>query len=259
MKTRYAIILCCMALPMWLKAQIYCSPTFANGCFNWNSMSIDAGSLSWTLGSDCTANDFTNMSTTVAPGDQLPMTVTNGVWCGVSVWVDFDQDLIFQDSENLFHNYIGGQPSYTYNFDIDIPMGTPNGTYRMRMISQWGSDGFTTGSINGFGPCGSFQYGNFQDFTLIVDASTTIAGPIDTEFDLVASPNPTSGIVHVQLPGTDVRQVVVRAANGMVAHQEPVPSGQSSGTVDLSACAPGVYFLEGVTGGTTYRTRILVH
>jgi hypothetical protein len=146
----------------------YCSPTFTNGCFSWRNQNIVIGSINWSLGStSCTISDYTSLSTTVTAGETLPMTVTNGNWCGAGVWVDFNSDFSFDDSENLFHAYQGASTA-TYNFNITIPANVAAGSYRMRVIAGWGTDTFDNTSSNGYGACGTYQYGSFQDFTLQV-------------------------------------------------------------------------------------------
>ena len=97
-----------------------------------------------------------------------------GVWCGAAVWVDFDNSYSFEDTENLYYIYVGGDPSYTYDFTIPVPAGTPTGSYRLRVVTPWGSDGFLSSNTNGYGPCGDYQYGNFIDFTLNVIGATGI-------------------------------------------------------------------------------------
>jgi GEVED domain/PKD domain len=148
----------------------YCSPTFTNGCFSWRNQNIVVGSINWALGStSCNTSDYTGLSTTVTAGETLPMTVTNGNWCGAGVWVDFNSDFAFDDSENLYHSYQGASTA-TYNFNITIPANVAAGSYRMRVIAGWGTDTFDSASTNGHGACGSYQYGSFQDFTLQVVA-----------------------------------------------------------------------------------------
>ena len=145
-------------------------PSFANGCFSWSSQNIVLNTINWSLGStQCTDYDHTAQSTNLQAGSSYPMSVTNGSWCGCAVWIDFDNSFTFDPGENLFYLY-SAIATQTYNFNITIPALTPNGSYRMRVISPWGSDGFTPGQGNGWGGCGSFQYGNFDDFTINISA-----------------------------------------------------------------------------------------
>ena len=170
MRKHFIIAAMLMAFVQTAFAQ-YCSPTFLNGCFGWNTKSVVLGSINWSLGSTaCATSDYTALSTVVSPGQTLLMTVTNGAWCGAGVWVDFNSDFAFDDSENLYHSY---QPSalQTYSFNITIPADVAPGSYRMRVIAGWGTDCFDNTSTNGYGACGSYQYGSFQDFTIQVVAS----------------------------------------------------------------------------------------
>lgn len=184
--------LACSALVFEATAQSYCTPFFANGCFDWRTFEVQAGSMAWTPGADdCWIAIYTGMSTEVAAGTVLPMRVTNGVWCGCAVWVDLDQSESFEASENLFYSYVGGAPSHQYEFGIAIPAGTPTGAYRLRVISPWGSDGFLTDNGNGNGPCGSYQYGDFKDFTLNVNG--TMGFEEARVPDLLIAPNPAAG------------------------------------------------------------------
>jgi len=147
----------------------YCSPSFVNGCSLWNSQSITLGTINWSLGStSCTISDYTNLSTNLTDGVAYPMSVTNGNWCGCAVWVDLNMDFDFDSGENLFYDYQANQNN-TYNFNITIPAGTPTGSYRLRVISPWGSDGYSLTNVNGYGGCGTnYQYGSFNDFTVTV-------------------------------------------------------------------------------------------
>jgi GEVED domain/Secretion system C-terminal sorting domain len=155
------------------KAQVYCNPTFSNGCFSWKNQAITLNTLNWTIGATpCATSNYTNLSTNLTAGVPYPMSTTAGNWCGTSVWVDLNQNGAFENTENLYYNYNGAQ-THTYNFSITIPPATPTGIYRMRVIASWGSDGYTIGNANGFGGCGAFQYGNFDDFTLNITGACT--------------------------------------------------------------------------------------
>lgn len=258
MRTRYAFILASIGFASTAMAQSYCSPTFANGCFSWRNLTIYLNTISWDIGAtDCGTSDYTAMSTTVYAGQPADMTVISGNWCGCAVWVDLDNSSSFEDSENLYYSYVGGDPSYTYDFPITIPANTPSGSYRMRVIAPWGSDGFLSTNTNGFGACGSFQYGNFDDFTLNVIGSTGIADHA-TNAPLSLGPNPTSGDVtlsvgndfpldHIVITSVDGRVVIDRAFNGLAGAVR----------MDLKTLPSGAYTVQGISANGRYATRLV--
>ena len=171
-------------MPNRASAQTYCVPIFINGCngFNpWHNNSITLNTLSWTVGT-CTTYDYTSMSTTLNAGVPYPMSVSSGVYTGCTVWVDLNNNGSFEDpGECLFYNYTAGPGGYeTYNFNLTIPPCTPTGSYRMRVLAGWGTDGYDV-STNGYGSCGtiSYMYGNFDDFTLnVVQAPCAAPAPL---------------------------------------------------------------------------------
>ena len=75
--------------------------------------------------------------------------------------------------------------------------------------------------MNGFGPCGAFQYGNFVDFTINVGLGTTVADMNQQGF--VLSPNPaqdelfldgfTEGLSNLSIMDLDGRLCHVAAVN----------------------------------------------
>ena len=235
------------------KAQ-YCSPSFPFGCFSWNNQSISIGSLDWVYdGVDCTTSDFTNLSATVNAGDMVPVNVVSGAWTGCAVWVDFDNSYSFEDSENLYYIYAGGDPSYTYEFVIAVPQSTPTGSYRIRVIGPWGSDGFLSSNTNGFGPCGDYQYGNFQDFTLNVIGSTGIA--TNETSAVTTSPNPTNGLITLSNTGAPVERIDVRSTDGRLVQQQAFSAASEKLQVDLGALPNGTYLLQCFSNDGTHTVR----
>lgn len=180
-------------------AQPYCTPSFINGCSLWKNQAIALDSINWSIGLDnCINYDYTGLSTTLTVGVPYNMQVTNGNWCGCGVWIDFNQDQSFDNGENLFHLYTANE-SNTYNFSITIPTSVPNGSYRMRVVAGWGTDCYAE-SNNGYGACGNYQYGNFDDFTVHIEGIPTgILQPATGQPMLKVSPNPFAGEVAVEL------------------------------------------------------------
>lgn len=250
----HSTLLAILCTPLIISAQ-YCSPSFINGCFLWNTQSVQIGTLDWSIGGeDCSQFDHTATSTAIVAGEATAMTVVSGVWCGCAVWVDLDNNGSFEDLENLYTIYTGGDPSYTYSFDLTIPEGTLPGAHRMRIISPWGSDGTTVGE-NGFGPCGSYQYGNFTDFTLDVSLPTTVAENPGSEGGLHAGPNPTSGPITFRWPAfTAEDHVVLQSTDGRVVREW---TGAGTLEADLSDLPAGLYLVRPTGNGNGSPVRLV--
>ncbi|MDR6968036.1 plastocyanin [Flavobacterium arsenatis] len=92
-----------------------------------------------------------NFSTTYVGGGQR-----------VNIWVDWDQDMIFDNTtgstEKIYSQYVTGA---TQTGTIMIPADMPLGDYRMRIRSQWGDTANPA-------PCGEVNYGTTIDYTLHV-------------------------------------------------------------------------------------------
>lgn len=217
-------------------AQVYCPPTFANGCSNWRNIAITAGTINWTAPTTCTTSDFTTLSTVVAPGGSLAMTDSTGVYCGCSVWVDFNLDGDFDDiGENLYGVYVASA-NYKYVFSINIPGTTPVGLYRMRVIASWGSDGVTPGA-NGSGGCGAYQYGNYDDFTLNVGGVAPCLAPTGINAGSI-TPNSATLSWSAASGASNYEYVLDNIATN--------PSGAGTSTTSLS------YNASGLSAGTLY-------
>lgn len=108
--------------------------------------------------------------------------LTNFVGGGntILIWVDWNNDLVFDPSELVYQDYQTGTPNNSHNGMITIPAGTPVGDYRMRVRSRW----LTTVPT----PCSSETFGSAIDVTLRVNSVPACPPPIDLAL-LLAQPN----------------------------------------------------------------------
>ncbi|MFP9113927.1 fibronectin type III domain-containing protein, partial [Flavobacterium sp. RHBU_3] len=80
---------------------------------------------------------------------------------GVNIWIDWNNDLVFDDAtEKVFTQ---NNTNATKTGSITIPLATTTGNYRMRVRGQWGSSANPPA-------CGNVGYGSTIDFTLNVQA-----------------------------------------------------------------------------------------
>lgn len=120
--------------------------------------------------SDCTANGYTDYSTsvpavTVTKGDTYPISVTVGNGFSsesVSVWIDYDQNGVYDASE---FTYIGTGSGQVVSGSITIPAGAINGSTGMRVrVAAVGSN-LATADL----ACNDSQeYGESEDYEIII-------------------------------------------------------------------------------------------
>ncbi len=248
----------CFLAELKAAPHVYCEPIFLNGCNLWNNQTILLDSINWQLGiTDCTVFDYTSISTTLDRGVSYPMTVTNGGWCGVGVWVDFNNDQGFDSTENLYHNYGNLTSNYTYNFNIMIPGSVNSGSYRMRVLAGWGTDCYTP-SANGNGPCGDYQYGNFEDFTLNVSSSPVGVEKISNNISAIeAFPNPAVSSVTVSIKDYNGNESLLQLIDitGNVVRSVPVKNKKE--VIDMNDLSKGVYILRYADGVNSRCLRVV--
>jgi trimeric autotransporter adhesin len=206
------------------------------------TQAISIDSINWTLGSSsCSTSDYTTDTAYLDAGGTYAMSVTNGDWCGCGVWIDFDNNMVFDSTENLFHLYTANQTN-NYSFNISIPANVPTGIYRMRVIAGWGTDCYTV-SGNGYGPCGSYQYRNFDDFTVSFNALTTNVSDLSNSTSITAFPNPVSDLLTVSIPNWEggYARTKLTDITGKVMRDILITNNKQ--TLDVSDLTQGVYLL----------------
>jgi len=123
-----------------------------------------------------------------APGSDTSVSFTaGGPTCGIAVWVDWNNNLTFEASERMFvtNTYITNTSG-----TITVPAGTPLGTYRMRVVTDYNS----TAPSN---PCGAISRGEFIDFTFEVATSLSTSETNLKKKEVNVYPNPFKDVLHV--------------------------------------------------------------
>ena len=165
----------------------YCTPSFTNGCSSWYTFSFAFGGASWTGASGtCATSNYLSTVFTVTAGTPTILSVSSAQYTGNAVWVDFANDGTFTDvHDTIFAPGYGGGSALTsptiYSASVTIPTTVATGSYRMRVITGYGTAPGTSTS----GTCGTYSYGDFQDFTLyvvnpILTATTSSLTPFGT-------------------------------------------------------------------------------
>ncbi len=111
--------------------------------------------------------DFTAMSASHFESGEVSFTLTTNNYFGVNIWIDWNNNMVFEEDEKVYASSSMGNGPFTGMFSV--PMGTPIGDYRMRVR---GSNGIANPP-----PCGAIDYGETEDYTFTVIAVPTCMPP----------------------------------------------------------------------------------
>ena len=237
----------------------YCTIKGGSQAYEWVDL-VSLGSISRTSAADAGYYNGTALSTTVAAGSSQTINFSAGFastayteyW---KVYIDYNQNGVFTDAGELI---VSGSSSSagTLTSTFTVPTTAKTGSTRLRVIM---SDASATTS------CGSYSYGETEDYTLkisggtaIVATSATLTGsPLGNEVAqaLQLYPNPATDALHLVLPGrttaTSVQVTDVRGARCAVPYDE--------GVLDVSALANGLYTLTVSDGQKVFHERFVKH
>lgn len=167
------------------------------------------GAQTFTSGGDITYEDFKNPIVDLAAGvtSNFQITFAAGFTYDVNVWIDFNNDLVFDNATELVFSGVTSNANPT-TFDASFVMpNVPLGVYNMRM----GSADFGQATPD---PCFSGSFGVTADFTVnvttppscIPPTAITVANITDTEAEIswTANNGETEWEIVIQAVGTGV-------------------------------------------------------
>lgn len=149
----------------------------------------------------------TNSVTTYAGGTvNINVTISTSTY-GIAVWVDWNANNVFETSERLYNS--GSYVSSLSNVALSIPAGTADGSYRMRILADYGSSSPSACSFTSYlGTIG----GEAEDYKLIIanpvisSTSTSLtgflacAGSVSTAQSIDVSGVNMAGVITVTPP-----------------------------------------------------------
>ena len=134
---------------------------------------------------------------TVSAGDALTFAITpsGSSTYGFAVWIDFDNDGLEASDRVLNTTSYISSFSRTYT----IPTNAADGEYRLRILQDW----YTSTPSD---PCGSYNYGESEDYKLVVSSGGVTRYPVNFAAmvggSVTASPNPAAANATVTLTVT---------------------------------------------------------
>ena len=160
----------------------FCASTGQDASYEWIA-NVNIGSINNSTGTNGGYGDFTSTSTNLEQEQSYPISLTPGFktdpydeyW---KVWIDYNQDLDFDDAGELVYD-AGSMSQTTVNGNITIPASSLTGQTRMRISMKY--NGAQT-------VCETFQYGEVEDYTVNItpkpqpcDVPTSLASSSVTE------------------------------------------------------------------------------
>jgi len=106
--------------------------------------------------------DFTDMSTTLVPGETYTVQLKAGYSNQyVTLWIDINDNKHFDEEEMLITDFVIPSSSQIYETEITIPDGLLYGEKLLRVRARWQNSSIS--------PCEDFEYGETEDYTVVID------------------------------------------------------------------------------------------
>jgi subtilisin-like proprotein convertase family protein len=176
----------------------YCTPAYTTGTgFGDYITNVTLGTINNTTGASAapyyTYYNLLNTNLTAGNSYTVTGTINNGGTEYVAVWIDFNQNGVFEASEKL-----GEQQTLSFSIPFSVPAGALNGVTRMRVRNV-----YFTSAID---PCISYTYGEVEDYNVTITggasysyswspstflSSTTIANPVASNVTTTTTFNAT--------------------------------------------------------------------
>jgi serine protease len=177
----------------------YCNVSTASASTEWIA-NVTFHDLNQSSGSDGGYGDYTEVSTTLNIGQNYTLSITPG-FSGLAyyeyfrAWIDWNANGVWEDSELVFDP--GSAANTVVSGTIAIPSSSMEGSVRLRVgMTYYGLSG------NGEIPaaCGSFDYGEFEDYCLTLTSNNGIESALMINQQEVY-PNPFMDVVYFKPHG----------------------------------------------------------
>jgi Zn-dependent metalloprotease len=213
---------------------------------------VKLGSIARTSTADGGYYDGTALSTSVAAGSSQTISFSVGFKSSAyteywKIFIDYNQDGDFADTgETVVTGSSSSAGTLTSTFTV--PSTAKTGKTRLRVVL---SDNSGTTS------CGTYSYGETEDYSLSITGGTTIApqgltatsATLDASAELSLYPNPATDQLQLSLSsGAELQAIEVFDARGAKASVRSLGNGQ----LNVSGLAPGLYLLRATDGQNTF-------
>lgn len=174
--------------------------------------------------------------------------------CILKVYLDYNQDGLYDSTEVVFtdttNNSAGGNLMQGL---VTIPVNAPIGNTGLRAV--------LSETLNSFGPCGTYGYGETEDYIAYIDYPLSVKS-ISQNLSLSAIPNPASDKLTLSFINHEPENTQIKLfnLNGQLVFAESLNhfSGKFSKTIDVSAFAKGIYNLQLISTNSIANKKVVI-
>lgn len=173
--------------------------------------------------------NFTDLSTDLQQGQTYELTVnvaSPNTGDDIGIWIDFNQDGVFDETENLVCEMDNSQS--VASWDIEIPSDAVLGTTRLRLKEKYWEIGCD--------PCGYTTWGETEDYSVNIVEFTGINNPVAESLDIY--PNPASNLVNIQSEFDILSLKVYNYSGQLIVDESPKNLGYKLNTSNFER---GIY------------------
>ena len=213
---------------------------------------VQIGGLNHYSGNNNGYGDFSNYTIYAEQGQEVFFSIQPGYqttpypenW---SIWIDFNQNGIFNASNELVH----AAPTHAgvLNGSFTIPADATPGQTRLRVVMRWDAV---------YNACDDYAWGETEDYSLIINPSSPLDGEVIEGRNSIQPsvsdnapeiwPNPSSGIINFQYKLNQNSQITfkVLTPQGQPVYQKVYTKeeGIHIGAEDLSELPAGNYIIQ---------------
>ncbi|MEI6899759.1 MAG: GEVED domain-containing protein, partial [Bacteroidota bacterium] len=228
----------------------YCLPTYTTGCSSSDGLTYFAlNTITQTIpcsGTPAWYHDYTALSTDIAQNNDYTISVKSAYAnTYVNVWIDYNHNFTFDSPGELVGQIFCSVAGTIYTSNLTVSGTSLTGTTRLRAMTNY-SSGYPTL------PCGSYTYGNCQDFTVnifvpvalapvAVTNNATLVSTVSTSLNATINPNFSSSTVTFEFGTTTSYGTIVSGT----------PNNLIGGASQTSS-----YVMSGLVFGQTYHYRV---
>ena len=254
---------------------LYCSATANLGCnvdgikrFILNTIDTDDGENGCNtepVTSPQGYADRTDLSTELSnlAGSNVYTLQAQQNWTGgpgveaLSAWIDFDDNGTFEVTERLISGELFASAGELEDFILTIPVGAALGPHRLRVKAI-----DTSASGNILDPCADHDYGEVQDYTVVITGDLGSEDPLisQAEFTVLTSANNQFDITLTTGFDGVASVAIFNVLGQMLAYNNLEKQGDSyEYHLDMSYADAGVYFVRmGDNTSKTYKTAKII-